>query len=75
MDDRVVTFAEFGNSLDAQMAKSSLESNGLKATIVGENLKGLLPADGMLNVQLKVFAKDLAEAGEIPGTQFEREGA
>ena len=62
MDDKLITIAEFESNLDAQMAKASLESSGIKAMIVGENIHGLLPADGMLNVELKVLEENAREA-------------
>ena len=62
MDDKLVTIAEFESNLGAQMAKANLESSGIKAIIVGENIHGLLPADGMLNVELKVLEKDASQA-------------
>jgi hypothetical protein len=69
MDDKLITIAEFQNDLEAQMAKSALEENGISAIIVGGNIKDLLPADGMLNVQLQVFARDAERAGEILSSQ------
>lgn len=66
MEDKLVTVAEFQSSpLDAQMAKSALEDNGIKAVVVGDNIHGLLPTDGMLFIQLKVFEKDIPQAKEI----------
>jgi hypothetical protein len=69
MDDKLVTIAEFQSDLEAQMAKSDLQANGIDAIIVGESIKDLLPADGMLNVQLQVFARDAERAGAILSSQ------
>ena len=69
MDDKLVTIAEFESDLDAQMAKSVIEANGINAIIVGGNVKDLLPVDGKLNVQLQVFACDAEKAGEILSSQ------
>jgi hypothetical protein len=69
MDDKIVTIAEFQNDLEAQMAKSTLQSEGINAIIVGESIKDLLPADGMLNVQLQVFARDAEQARTILHSQ------
>ena len=68
-DDKLVTLTEFQSDLEAQIAKSALEENGISAIIVGGNIKDLLPADGMLNVQLQVFARDAEKAGEILSSQ------
>ena len=69
MHEKVITIAEFGSSLEAQLAKSTLKSNGIKAVIVGDNIKGLFPADGMLNVQLQVLATNSERAKTILAQQ------
>jgi len=69
MHEKVITIAEFGSSLDAQLAKSTLKLNGIKAIIVGDNIKGLFPADGMLNVQLQVLADNAERAKTILARQ------
>ena len=69
MQEKVKTIAEFDSSFEAQLAKSTLESNGIKAVIVGDNIKGLLPADGMLSVQLQVLADDADRAKAILAQQ------
>ena len=69
MYEKVKTIAEFDSSFEAQLAKSALESNGIKAVIVGDNIKGLLPADGVLNVQLQVLADNVDRAKAILAQQ------
>ena len=69
MDDKLVTIAEFESDLEAQMAKSDLQANGIDAIIVGGSIKDLLPVDGMLNVQLQVFSRDAEQAGAILSSQ------
>jgi len=69
MDDKLVTIAEFQSDLEAQMAKSALEEDGINAIIVGGSIKDLLPADGMLNVQLQVFEHDAERAGAVLDSQ------
>ena len=64
-NDKLVTIGEYAAIYDAEFAKSQLESEGIKATIVGENVHGLYPADGMLNVELKVFESDTEQAKSI----------
>ena len=68
-NDKLVTVAEYLVIYDAEFAKSLLESSGIKATIVGENVHGLYPADGMLNVELKVFQRDVERAKGILQSQ------
>jgi len=69
MDDKLITIAEYQSDLEAQMAKAALQENGIDAIIVGGPIKDLLPADGMLNVQLQVFARDAERAGAVLGTK------
>ena len=64
-NDKLVTIAAYAAIHDAEFAKSQLESEGIKTTIVGENVHGLYPADGMLNVELKVFESDTERAKSI----------
>ncbi len=64
-NDKLVTVAEYLVIYDAECAKNRLESSGIKAMVVGENVHGLYPADGMLNVQLKVFESDTEQAKSI----------
>ena len=65
MDDRLITIAEFENVFEARVAKAALEDNGISAAIMGETIQNLLPADGMLNVQLRIFAADGKKASEV----------
>jgi hypothetical protein len=69
MDDRLITIAEFQSDIEAQMAKSALQDNGIDAIIVGGPIKDLLPVDGMLNVELQVFARDAERAKAVLDTQ------
>ena len=76
MDDRLVTIAEFENVFEAQVAKAALEGNGISAAIMGETVQNLLPADGMLNVQLQVFAADEKKASEVlESLSLEKDGS
>jgi len=70
MDDKLITIAEFQNDIEAQMAKAALQANDVDAIIVGQAVKDLmLPVDGMLNVQLQVFAHDAQKARAVLGSQ------
>lgn len=69
MDDRLVKIAEFQSDIEAQMAKSALQANDIDAIIVGEPIKDLLPVDGMLYVELQVFASDVERAKAILDSQ------
>ncbi|RKY11600.1 MAG: hypothetical protein DRP65_03815 [Planctomycetota bacterium] len=74
MDDKIVTIAEFQSDLEAQMAKAALQENGIDAIIVGGPIMNLLPADGMWNVQLQVFARDAERAGAVLDAQQNQPG-
>ncbi|MHC4721973.1 MAG: putative signal transducing protein [Planctomycetota bacterium] len=69
MDDKLITIAEFQNDIEAQMAKSLLQADGIDAIIVGQAVKDLLPVDGMLNVELQVFARDAQKAMAVLDSQ------
>ena len=69
MDDKLVTIAEFQSEIEAQMAKTALGDNGIEAIIVGGAVKDLIPVDGMLNVELQVFAADTEKARAVLDSQ------
>ena len=69
MEDKLVTIAEYQSDLEAQMAKAALQEDGIDAIIVGGPIMNLLPTDGMLNVQLQVFARDAERAGALLDSQ------
>ena len=65
MDDKLVTIAEYDQEFEAQFACNMLADSGIKAVVVGGNVKNLLPADGMMIVQLKVFEADIERGRQI----------
>ena len=69
MDDKLITIAEYGSSFDARMTKMNLESNGIKAVIVGEELLCIAPKAGIPKIQVKVFAGDIEKARQIIDAQ------
>ncbi len=77
MDDKLITIARFAEDLEAQMARATLESNGIKAMIAGENVMGLY-SRAISWLDLQVFAADAEKAKQIlnsqqPLTQDDRE--
>ena len=74
MDDKIVTIDEYQSELEAQMAKATLQDSGIDAIIVGGTVKGLYPADGMLYVQLQVFAADAERARAVLDSQQNQAG-
>lgn len=79
MSDKLITAATFENELDAQLAQMRLEANDIKSTIVGDNIMGSFPVEGILNIELQVFENDLERAKEIlespPQTDDQQEDA
>lgn len=65
MSDELVTIAEYEMVFDAEMAKDCLLDNGIKATVVGDDLIAISPAVGKTMVEVKVFAKDAEQAKTI----------
>jgi len=65
MDDRLIKLAEFENAFDAETLKLRLEDEGIKAVVTGQNIHGLICVDGMVNVQVEIFEKDLSKAKQI----------
>lgn len=61
--DEFVTVREFIEPVEAQMAKSVLESAGVECFLLGENTNSLLGA--AFFAQLQVHKKDEADALEI----------
>lgn len=77
MTEKLVTIAEYNESLEAEMAKMRLESAGLTVFLSGENARFMEPGLGPLRLQVK--AEDEEDAREIlsdPGeaTDEEAEG-
>jgi hypothetical protein len=74
MDDKLVTIAEFQSDIEAQLAKSELQANDIDAVIIGGPIKGLMPVDGMMNVELQVFACDAERARAVLDSQQDQPG-
>ena len=73
MEDKLVTLGEYATIYDAEFTRDILEENGVKAMVVGDSLKDIMPVDGMVNVQLKVFEGDLDNAKNILKKQHDAE--
>ncbi len=69
MDDKLITIAEFQNDIEAQMARMTLESNGIKAVVVGEGLLWISPKAGIPKVEVKVLACDAEKSKQIINAQ------
>ena len=65
MEDTLVTVGEFENGFEAELAKVRLEEEGIEAIVVGGDLLAVMPAIGVIKVELKVFEKDAQKAAQI----------
>ncbi|MCE5186846.1 MAG: DUF2007 domain-containing protein [Planctomycetaceae bacterium] len=64
-EKRLVTIAQFDNSFDAELAKITLENEGLKAVVVGDNLAHIQPYSFPNAVKLQVLQPDAERAATI----------
>ena len=69
MSDRLVKLAEFENDFDAETLKLRLEEEGIKSVVTGQNIHGLICADGMVNVRVEILEKDVLRAKQILDAQ------
>jgi hypothetical protein len=65
MADKVVTIAEFSDSMKADIARQLLEDFGIKAVVVGEDFANLTMTPTVMTVKLQVLESDAAKAREI----------
>ena len=65
MADRLIKIAEFDNGFDAELAKVTLENEGIQATVFGDNLSAIQPYSFPNAVELHVLESDAQRAIEI----------
>ena len=67
--DDLVTIATFSSTVDAELAKSRLESEGISAALGNELASGLMPflGPGLGGVTLQVANHDVERAKEVLG--------
>ena len=68
--DDLVTLMQFPSAVEAELAKSHLESEGIAAFLGNELASGMMPflSGGLGGVSLQVAAHDVERAREILGT-------
>jgi hypothetical protein len=64
-EEKLVAIAEFEGSFDAELAKLTLENEGIESVVFGEDLITNLPHINAIRVELQVFEKDAARAKQI----------
>ncbi len=65
MADKLVTIAEYMDSMQAEMAKQVLEDFDIKAVVIGENAANTCSAPTVITAKLQVLEKDADEAKQI----------
>lgn len=67
MDDKLVTIAQYDDYIQADLARQTLESCGIKAVVVGQNASniyaGVIPA--IKGPQIQVMQSQARQAREI----------
>ncbi len=63
--DKIVTIAEFSDSMKAELARQLLEDFGIKAVVVDQNTANLGFPPAILTAKLQVLESDAAKAKEI----------
>jgi hypothetical protein len=65
MADKIVTIAEYSDSMKAELAKQLLDDFGIKAVVVDQNTTNLCFPPTILTAKLQVLESDSAKAAEI----------
>jgi hypothetical protein len=65
MVDKLVTVAEYFDSMQAEMAKQVLADFDIKAVIIGEGAANVCLAPTIITAKVQVFEKDADEAKQI----------
>ncbi len=65
MADKLVTIAEYMDSMQAEMARQILEDFDIKAVIIGENASNTCLAPTVITAKLQVLENDADEARQI----------
>ena len=64
-DEKLVTIAKFESGFDAELAKVTLENEGIESVVFGEDLVVNMPTIEPIYIELKVFEKDADQARQV----------
>lgn len=64
-DQKLITVAEFDNSIDANLAKAILDDAGIESVVMGESIASSLYHVFDRYVKVQVFEKDADEARRL----------
>ena len=64
-NEKLVTIAKFESGFDAELAKVTLENEGIESVVFGEDLVVNMPTIEPIYIELKVFEKDAEQARRV----------
>jgi hypothetical protein len=64
-NEKLVTIAKFESGFDAELAKVTLENEGIESVVFGEDLVVNMPTIEPIYIELKVFEKDADRANQV----------
>ena len=64
-NEKLVTIAKFESGFDAELAKVTLENEGIESVVFGEDLVVNMPTIEPIYIELKVFEKDADQAKQV----------
>ena len=73
MEDKLVTIAEFADSIEADLAKQKLDSSGIKSVLTGQNAANIYGIAAIAKTDLQVFENQAQEALKILQPSEKRE--
>jgi hypothetical protein len=65
--DEIIVLKQFDDAIDASIAKTKLDANGIPCFLTEENMANLYPGQNAFafSVRLHVFKKDVEEASQL----------
>ena len=66
-NEKLVTIARYENSFDAEVARLTLDNEGIDCYLAGQELMVNMPYPNVIAVELQVFESDIERANEVLG--------
>ncbi|HEX42518.1 MAG TPA: hypothetical protein ENN81_10745 [Phycisphaerales bacterium] len=74
MQDRLVTIAQYGSYIEAELARADLLGAGIEAMVSGQNARNVLAGvDVIEEIELQVMEPDADRAVEVLQNRTEKE--
>jgi hypothetical protein len=66
-DEDIVVFQQYGNTIDANIAKTKLDAYGVPCFLTEENMANLYPGQSLLafKIRLHIFSRDRDRAARV----------